>query len=89
MIMSVANYCAPVWMNSAHVKKVDTQIYVALRLISGTVQPTEIEWLYVLSNIIPANISREEAAIQECRKIAADTELPIYRDIQSAPNRLR
>lgn len=89
MIMSVASYCAPVWMNSCHVEKVDTQIHVALRLVSGAVQPTELEWLYVLSNIVPVHIAREEAALQECRKISSDHELPIYDDIVTAPNRLR
>lgn len=34
MIMSVAEYCVPVWMNSVHVKMVDTQIHVALRIFA-------------------------------------------------------
>lgn len=89
MVMSVANYCAPVWMNSCHVKMVDTQINVALRLVSGVVRPTEIEWLYVMSNIVPAEISRQEAALQECQKISLDQELPIYIDINTAPTTLR
>lgn len=76
-------------MNSCHVKMIDTQINVALRLVCGVVQPTELEWLYVLSNIVPACISREESALQECRKISLDQELPIYNDIIAAPNRQR
>lgn len=31
LIMSIADYCSPVWMNSCHVKLVDTQINVALQ----------------------------------------------------------
>ncbi|XP_037051003.1 uncharacterized protein LOC119084960 [Bradysia coprophila] len=89
MVKSVASYCAPVWMHSCHVKKVDTQINSALRIICGAVQPTELEWLYVLSNITPAHISREEAAIKECKKIANDPDLPIYKDIDTAPDTLR
>src|ERR1700744_3256582 len=50
MVMSVANYCSPVWMNSAHLNQVDTQIYKALIIVSGTVDATEIAWLHVLSN---------------------------------------
>lgn len=30
-----------------HVKKVDTLINCALRIVSGVVDPTEVEWLYV------------------------------------------
>lgn len=89
MMMSVADYCSPVWMNSCHVNKVDTQINVALRIICGAVQPTEVEWLYVLSNIVPVHISREESALRECQRIREDNELPIYEYIISAPTNLR
>ena len=87
--MSVADYCSPVWMNSSHVSAVDTQINVALRIICGAVQPTETEWLPVLSNIVPAHISREESALRECHKIINDMELPIYEDILAAPTNSR
>lgn len=40
MVMSVANYCSSVWMNSAHVNQVDTQINKMLRIVSGT-QPKQ------------------------------------------------
>lgn len=85
LVMSVADYCSPVWMNSCHTKLVDTQINVALRLVCGAVQPTEIEWLSVLSNIAPAKILREESALRECRRVQSDIELPIYNDLVSAP----
>lgn len=83
MVMSVANYCSPIWMNSAHVNQVDTQVYKSLRIVSGTVDSTEIEWLHVLSNTVPMHLARQEAALKECRKI------PIYNDITAAPNDLR
>lgn len=63
MVVSVANYFSPVWMNSSQVKLVDTQIYKALGIICGSVHPTETEWLYVLSIIVPARIMREEAKL--------------------------
>lgn len=71
-------------MSSCHVKTVDTQINVALRIICGAVQPTEVEWLYVLSKIVPAHISRQESALRECYKIHEDKELEIREDILSA-----
>jgi len=87
--MPIAEYCSPVWMNSCHTRLVDTQINVALRLICGVVQPTEVEWLSVLSNIAPINILREEAAMRECKKIHLNPELPIYNDLSTAPVNLR
>ncbi|KAG4071162.1 hypothetical protein HA402_001152 [Bradysia odoriphaga] len=49
-------------------------------------QPTELEWLSVLSNIPPANILRHESAIRECEKIRVDEELPIHGDLALAPS---
>lgn len=48
MILSIAEYCAPMMMNSAHVKMVGTQINVALRIIIAAVDSTPISWLYVI-----------------------------------------
>lgn len=84
MVMSTADFCSPVWMNSAHTNKVDTQINRALRIVSGAVDPTETEWLYVLSNVAPPHITRQESALRECRKIELDRDLPISKDIESA-----
>ena len=89
LVMSIADYCSPVWMNSCHVKLVDTQVNVAMRLISGSVQSTELEWLNVLSNIAPIHLLRQESALRECEKIKMNNELPIHGDIESAPNTLR
>ncbi|KAG4068989.1 hypothetical protein HA402_005650 [Bradysia odoriphaga] len=66
-----------------------TQINVALRLICGAVQSTELEWLSVLSNIAPAFILREKSALRECEKIRMNEELPIHNDIATAPITLR
>lgn len=89
MVMSVADYCSPIWMNSAHVSLVDTQINKALRIICGVVDPTEVEWLNILSNIAPAHILRQESALRECQKIYANQNLPKYSDISSAPSQQR
>jgi hypothetical protein len=44
-------YCAPVWLNSAHVHKLDVQLNNVMRLITGTGKSTELQRLPVLSNI--------------------------------------
>lgn len=64
MVMSTADFCSPVWMNSAHTNKVDTQIKRALQLVSGAVDPTEVEWLYVLGNVPLPHITLQESALR-------------------------
>lgn len=80
MVLSVAEYCAPV----CFVSKIDTQINCALRIVAGAVDPTEYEWLYILSNIPPPHISAKK-----CKKIKADPDPPIHMDIESAPAKHR
>ena len=55
---SVAEYCCPVWSRSAHTGLFDAQLNSSMRLISGTLRPTQVAWLPVLSNITPPNIRR-------------------------------
>lgn len=85
MILPIADYCSPIWMRSAHVKLIDTQINVVMRIISGTVYSTPIPWIYALSNITSTEILREQSAIRECIKIQDNPRLPINNDVQSAP----
>ncbi len=85
MILPIADYCSPIWMRSAHVKLIETQINVAMRIITGTVHSTPTSWIYALSNIPPTAILREQSAIRECIKIRDDPRLPINNEIQSAP----
>ena len=42
LVYSTAEYCAPVWKNSAHTYKVDTRLNQAMRIISGTVKSTPL-----------------------------------------------
>ena len=39
---SVAEYCCPVWFRSAHTDLVDAQLNSSMRLISGTLRPTQL-----------------------------------------------
>ena len=48
---SAAEYCAPVWLRSAHTCQVDVQLNSTMRLISGTLRSTPLPWLPVLSDI--------------------------------------
>lgn len=66
---SVAEYCAPVWINSSHVNKIDTQLNAIMRTITGTIKSTPIHWLPVLSNITPPpHIRRIYSLVREWDK---------------------
>ena len=54
---SVAEYCAPVLARS-HTNQVDTQLNSSMRIITGTVTPSPLPRLSVLSNIEQADLRR-------------------------------
>ena len=56
---SVAEYCVPVWRNSAHTNLVGVRLNNTMRTITGAVRCTMTDWLPVLSNIASADIRRE------------------------------
>jgi hypothetical protein len=73
LVYSIAEYCAPVWLNSVHTSK---YIYTAEQhnaVIPGTVKSTQLQWLPVLSNIAPPKLRCEAATVRElvnCRRHA-------------------
>jgi len=52
LVYSTAEYGAHVRCNSTYTKKLDTQLNSEMRIISGTVKNTPVEWLPVLTNIL-------------------------------------
>jgi len=69
LCFSVAEYCAPVWCCSTHMKLVDIQLNSAMRTISGSTMSTPVPWLPVLSNIAPAAIRQMSASVKAMDKI--------------------
>jgi hypothetical protein len=59
LVYSTAEYCCPIWKNSAHVNKIDAQLNTTLRIITGTLKSTPTPWLHVLAHIIPCDIRRK------------------------------
>ena len=57
---SAAEYCSPIWSQSAHCKKVDISLNECMRLISGCIKSTPTEILPVLCGIEPADIRRDK-----------------------------
>jgi len=82
---SAAEYCAPVWLCSAHISQVDVQLNSAMHLISGTLRSTPLPWLPVLSNIEPLALQRKAATDKLVEKIVKHDSWPIQPDILSSP----
>jgi len=80
---SVAEYCCPVWQRSTHVSLVDAQLHSSMRLISGTVQPTPLPWLPVLTNIEPAALHRRAATDKLITQAECHRDWPLYDDVLS------
>ena len=58
---SLAEYCCPVWARSSYTNLIDPQLHSAMRLITGCLQPTQLPWLPVLSNVVPPSLRRKTA----------------------------
>ena len=82
---SVAEYCAPVWRNSAHTHLVDVQLNNTMRTITCAVRCTRTDWLPVLSSIAPADIRREVATSRTILRTRGKPELPLLTDIDFHP----
>ncbi|CAI6370930.1 unnamed protein product [Macrosiphum euphorbiae] len=85
LVYSEAEYCAPVWGRSAHTKKVDVELNNTMRIISGFVWSTKVQWLPVLSNIAPPEIHRYAATKKILEQIKNSTHLPVHNDIYDVP----
>lgn len=82
---SVGEYCAPVWARSAHTNLVDVQLNSTMRLITGTLQPTPLPWLPVLSNIEPPALRRKAAVDKLLAKAAEHEDWGLQGDVTSPP----
>jgi hypothetical protein len=51
IVYSIAEYGYQVWCNSTHVSRIDTQPNSVIRVISGTVKSTLMQWLPALANV--------------------------------------
>ena len=59
---SPAEYACPVWERSAHAHKIDPVLNDACRAITGCLQPTNVENLYLLAGIAPPAVRRSVTA---------------------------
>ena len=77
-------------MRSAHVPKVDTQLNEVMRLISGAIRSTPLNWLPTMSNIAPTIVRRETANQKSFDRIASlPQHTPIVNILAQTPDSSR
>jgi len=64
---------------------VDVQLNTSMRTITGTLNPTPLPWLQVLSNIPPPHLRRQAATVKLLAKVRANDKLPLNLDITLHP----
>jgi hypothetical protein len=86
LVYSTAEYCCPVWKNSAHVNKIDAQLNTTLRTITGTLKSTPTPWLHELAHIIPYDIRRKYITKRIWDKFQNSANMyPIAQDMANLP----
>ena len=75
---STAEYACPVWERSAHAHKFDPVLNDACRAITGCLQPTNVENLYLLAGIAPPAVRRSVTAQREREKQVNDNRHPLH-----------
>ena len=75
---STAEYACPVWERSAHAHKVDPVLNDACHAITGCLQPTNVENLYLLAGIAPPAVRRSVTAQREREKQVNDNRHPLH-----------
>ncbi|VVC33749.1 Hypothetical protein CINCED_3A006493 [Cinara cedri] len=80
-VYRIAEYCVTVWFRSSQYKNVDTELNQTMRIITGTIRTTEVQWLPVLANIAPPDLRRLMHAERIVEKIKINPKLPLYEDI--------
>lgn len=73
-----------------HTKNVDAQLNQTMRIVSGCIKSTKLQWLLVLSHITPPEVCKHRAALKIIEKILNSPSLAIHDDVYNAPiNRLK
>jgi len=78
---SVTEYCCPVWARSSYTNLINTQLHSSMHLISGCLQPTQLSWLPVLSNVAPPSLHLKAATDNMLQIIETHPNWPVYAEI--------
>ena len=60
LVFAPAEYCVPVWCQSTHTKTLDVPLNEAMRIVSGCIRPTPLNFLPPLSGIQPPSCRRKK-----------------------------
>ena len=82
---SVAEYCCPVWARSSYTDLIGSRLHSLMRLTSGCLQPTQLSWLPVLSNVAPTSLRRKPATDNMLQIIETHPDWPVYADVFEHP----
>lgn len=77
LLVSPAEYCAPVWTQCAHTNKLNTPFNEALRTISGCIRSTRTSFLPILAGIESLE-NRRRNACQRLFHLASDQDHPLH-----------
>ena len=86
LVYSTAEYCCSSWLNSSHCHLVDVQLNNSMRIISGSVKYTPLEWLSVMSNIAPPRLRRQRFLNNTIKKCDTLEKSLLYNIRQDLPN---
>ena len=75
---STAEHAAPVWARSSHANKLNPVLNQACRSITGCLNPTNVEDLYLIAGIAPPDIRREVCARVERTKQTKDEKHSLF-----------
>ena len=78
LVYSTAEYCAPVWCRSAHIRLIDSVLNDALRIVTGCLPPTPMDHLPVLLGIQPVEIRRMGATLSLAHRESQDPDHILY-----------
>ena len=78
LVYSTAEYCAPVWCRSAHIRLIYSVLNDALRIVTGCLRPTPTDHLPVLSGIQPAELRRLGATLSLTYRGSLDPDHILY-----------
>jgi hypothetical protein len=85
IVYSTVKYCAPVWLNSVLISKIDVQLNNAMRIICGCVKSTQLPWLPTLAHIARPKLRRKAAAVRELVNCSKHANSLLYEQLLDIP----
>ena len=80
-----AEYCAPVCCRNANTRLIDSVLNNALRIVTGCLRPTSMDYLPILSGIQPAKLHRLEATLSLTYRESLDPDHMLHGITPSLP----